>query len=202
LAGLDLEVDAVDGAHPADGLAEHALPDRKPGTQALDAQQGLAHGSPSSSLSRATAWPALSGASPGRIFIGDTAGDPTILTAGGNQDDFGAAVAVDGNRLIVGAPGDSENGNDAGAVYFFFRDAPGSWHADGRVTASDAGDQREFGESVAYHASFLVGSPQEDAFLPGAAYLYSTVIFADGFETGDTSAWWCVTMSERPSPGR
>jgi hypothetical protein len=135
----------------------------------------------------------LSGASPGRIFIGDTAGSPTILTAGGNQDDFGAAVALDGHRLVVGAPGDSEHGNDAGAVYFFFRDAPGSWHADGRVTASDAGGEREFGESVAYHGSFLVGSPQEDAFLPGAAYVYPTLIFSDGFESGDTSAWSAVT---------
>ena len=35
---------------------------------------------------------------------------------GSDDDSFGAAVAIAGNRCAVGAPGDDELGTDAGAV--------------------------------------------------------------------------------------
>ena len=34
-------------------------------------------------------------------------------------DDFGFAVGIDGDRLVVGAPGATENGNEGGIVYLF-----------------------------------------------------------------------------------
>lgn len=132
--------------------------------------------------------PAPSG-SPGRVFIGDGPGDPAVLTEGGDRDAFGGAVALYRNTLAVGAPGDDDGGNDAGAVYLYVRDQPGSWMFDVKLLASDAANEKEFGEAVAFSSSLLVGGPEEDAFLPGAAYIYDSLVFADGFESGDTSAW-------------
>lgn len=126
---------------------------------------------------------------PGRVFIGDGPGDPTVLTAGANRDAFGAAVALDGNLLAVGAPSDDIGGNDSGAVYLYRRDVPGSWIFQEKLKAGSPAGEREFGEAVALRESLLVGSPEEDAFLPGAAYVYDASIFADGFESGDFMAW-------------
>ena len=130
--------------------------------------------------------------SAGRVFIGDGPGDPTVLTAGDVRDAFGAAVALDGNLLAVGAPSDDEGGNDSGAVYLYWRDQPGSWNFDQKLKASSPAGEREFGEAVALGESLLVGTPEEDAFLPGAAFVYGTSIFEDGFESGNLTAWSSV----------
>ena len=37
--------------------------------------------------------------------------------------------------------------------------------------------------------TLIIGGGEEDAFTPGAAYVYSSRLFADGFESGDTSSW-------------
>ena len=45
-----------------------------------------------------------------------------------NVDYYGYSVDVEGDTFVVGAPGDSLNGSDAGAVYVYTRSAPGaSW---------------------------------------------------------------------------
>lgn len=40
---------------------------------------------------------------------------------------FGISLAVDGDRLVVGANRDGGNGGQAGAIYVFERDAAGTW---------------------------------------------------------------------------
>ncbi len=54
-------------------------------------------------------------------------------------DGFGTAMAVDGNTLIVGAPGKDEG---RGAVYLFHREQSGNWSQAGVLSAGDgvAGD--------------------------------------------------------------
>ena len=45
-----------------------------------------------------------------------------INPTGGDANDydgFGRAVSIDGTRVLVGANGDDENGQNAGAAYFF-----------------------------------------------------------------------------------
>jgi hypothetical protein len=143
----------------------------------------LAIGAPSQSPARA-----------GRVFVYDAPGDPEVLTAGDIHDGFGSAVAIDTRLLLVGAPGDDDGGQDAGAVYCFFRDQLGVWQSDGKIVASDAGIEKEFGWDVALGlGSAIIGRPEEDAVTAGAAYLYTTSIFTDGFESGDTSAWSAVS---------
>ncbi|GKS69054.1 hypothetical protein W03_10580 [Nitrosomonas sp. PY1] len=50
-----------------------------------------------------------------KIFSESHDGQPKLA----NGDNFGASVAVDGNLLAVGAPGDSGSGLNQGAVYLF-----------------------------------------------------------------------------------
>lgn len=97
------------------------------------------------------------------------AGDPDP------NDAFGLSVALAGNLLVVGAPGESsadvgqggdegdDSAADAGAVYVFERVAVGDWQRIAYLKPSntDAGD--EFGSSVAFDGdTVVVGAPFED----------------------------------------
>lgn len=65
------------------------------------------------------------------------------LTAAGLGDDFfGAAVAIDGDRIAVGVPGSDETEFDAGAVVVFERNGA-AWQQTARI----AGDWPAFGEA-------------------------------------------------------
>jgi len=94
----------------------------------------------------------------------------------GLSDQFGASIALVGNLLAVGAPGERSNamginGNqinestpDAGAVYLFERDATGTWSQIAYLKASntDAGDR--FGRNLALDRDTLaVGAPEEQS---------------------------------------
>ncbi|MES2123634.1 MAG: choice-of-anchor B family protein [Gemmatimonadota bacterium] len=76
---------------------------------------------------------------------------PAGLAAG---DRFGAALAVDGDLLAVGAPGRDSKG----AIYVFHRGADGAWVADTSVTARRAPTLAQFGGSVAIDGNRLVGA--------------------------------------------
>ena len=45
----------------------------------------------------------------------------TIASDGALNDNFGRAVAIDGDTIVVGAPSNSEAGGEAGAAYVFER---------------------------------------------------------------------------------
>ncbi len=84
---------------------------------------------------------------------------------------FGAAIAADGDRLIVGAPLDGAVGWDAGAAFVLRRSSPGPdsneappfvIEADLRRGHPEAGDN--FGAAVAISDSMAaIGSPRADA---------------------------------------
>ncbi len=96
----------------------------------------------------------------------------------GAADEFGFAVAlsIDGNTLVVGAPGEASAGAEtdnsapsAGAVYVYLRSGT-TWTQQAYIKASnpEAGDQ--FGASVALSDNgntLAVGATGEDSALPG-----------------------------------
>ena len=104
-------------------------------------------------------------------------GEVKKLTASDAQagDLFGENVAVSGDTAVVGA-----NGNffsDPGAAYVYQRDQGGAnnWGEVKKLTASDAQDFDEFGESVAVSGdTAVVGAFFEDAGGEdaGAAYVF------------------------------
>ncbi|TWT41910.1 hypothetical protein RAS1_30340 [Phycisphaerae bacterium RAS1] len=91
-------------------------------------------------------------------------------------DRFGYALAVSGDTLVVGAPGEDSNAsglngnqNDnsasgSGAAYVFIRDAGGVWSQQAYVKASNTGTSDSFGASVAMSGDTLVvGARNEDS---------------------------------------
>jgi hypothetical protein len=106
-------------------------------------------------------------------------------------DGFGTSVALSGDTLAVGAPGEDSATTDptdntasnAGAIYVFIR-KDGNWSQQSYVKASNIGAGDQFGKSVSLSQDTLVvGAPMEDSadpndpndnFAPdsGAAYVF------------------------------
>jgi len=89
-------------------------------------------------------------------------------------DGFGAAIALDGDTLVIGAPledssaigvdGDpTDNASrDSGAAYVFVRDGSGTWSQAAYLKASNTGAGDRFGQSVALSGdSLAIGAPYE-----------------------------------------
>ena len=103
--------------------------------------------------------------------------ETAVLTASDpeSQDNFGVAVAVDGDTVVVGALLDDDNGNDSGSVYLFTKPSGGWVDASEtmKLTAPDGAAGDSFGESVAAGGGrVIVGAPGDDSEI-GAAYVFS-----------------------------
>ena len=95
--------------------------------------------------------------------------DPVKLMApdGMSGDRFGNAAAVDGDTVVVGAPGNDRDGDDAGAAYVFTRAADG-WQSAStakiRLSVSTAAAGDQFGRAVAVDGdTIVIGAPGTDA---------------------------------------
>ena len=117
-------------------------------------------------------------------------------SAAAANDEFGIAVAVDGDTIVVGA---HQNDSNKGAAYVFTKPESGGW-ADAtetaKLTASDAAANDEFGISVAVHGeTVVVGAHQNDADdqdnNEGAGYVFTKPEsggWADATETAKLTA--------------
>ena len=91
-------------------------------------------------------------------------------------DEFGSAIALHGNRLLIGAPGDSEVDWDCGAAWLFEHQE--SWRLIGALNSNtiEAGDR--FGDSVSIDGSWAaVGAPRSDraGLDAGAVHLFQSL---------------------------
>lgn len=99
------------------------------------------------------------------------------LTAGYAEtelDNFGEALAADGNRLIIGASEDPNSGHNSGAAHIFVK-TNGIWTRQATLTASDAGYQDYFGVSVDMEGDFAIVGAFRKKFNTvevGAAYIF------------------------------
>ena len=88
---------------------------------------------------------------------------------------FGKSVAIDSERIYVGAVGDlSTNGTDSGAVYVFTL-SDGSWVEEAKLHASDGDEGDNFGHSISvFNDTLVVGAPADDSngADSGAAYVF------------------------------
>ncbi len=108
--------------------------------------------------------------------------DPTftqqqkLLAADAAADDlFGTSVAISGETIVVGVPGDSgAAGLFQGSTYVFVRSA-GVWSQQQKLEAADPADD-SFGVSVAISGeTIVVGAPFDDGaagFAQGSAYVF------------------------------
>ncbi len=117
------------------------------------------------------------------IKISETSNTGTNLPLD-DYDNFGSSVAVDGNRILVGAPHDNDGSVNAGAVYILEdTNTDGDWADAGEIIKTsetsntgtnlqlDANDG--FGSSVAVDGNrILVGAPYDDDGSPTAGAVY------------------------------
>ena len=79
---------------------------------------------------------------------------PEIVEGAGLNVFFGSSVTLDGNWLIVGAPGDDEAGVNTGAAHVYtFDEFDGSWENFDKLFSSNPQPNEYFGNSVTVDAS-------------------------------------------------
>ena len=109
------------------------------------------------------------------VFVRDAAAwsEQEKLTAEGGTDwdYFGSAVSLDGETALVGAPGNSENGDGRGLAYAFVRSAA-AWSLQSKLTADDAADSDFFGHAVSLSGDVALVSAIEDDDDAGSAYVF------------------------------
>jgi hypothetical protein len=87
-----------------------------------------------------------------------------LTPADADADDFfGASVALDSGRIVVGARGDDEAGQDAGAAYVFVHDGTG-WAQQAKLLPDQPGDAQAFGQSVAVRGDTIAVGALGDGF--------------------------------------
>lgn len=122
----------------------------------------------------------------GAVFVYTEASDRTwnesaMLTAGDGApyDQFGSALAVSGNNLLIGAPGASVGGNSAQGAVYVFASAAGTWNQAQKLTASDGAAGDEFGGALAISGTTALIGARTAAVggnsRAGAAYAFDDV---------------------------
>jgi hypothetical protein len=89
-------------------------------------------------------------------------------------DDFGTAIAIDGDVMIVGASDANGADNDSGAVYIYRHDGA-DWSQEAKIVADDGAMDDAFGKSVAIGGDLaIVGAPfeRDHGLFGGAVYAY------------------------------
>jgi FG-GAP repeat len=99
------------------------------------------------------------------------------LTAadGSGSDNFGAAVALDEDTAVIGAPGDGDLGAASGSTYVFARSG-GSWTQRDKLTAAGGAAVDFFGAAVALSGrTAVIGALGDDdrGSSAGAAYVFT-----------------------------
>ncbi|MEL6616423.1 MAG: hypothetical protein AAFQ43_11840, partial [Bacteroidota bacterium] len=84
-------------------------------------------------------------------------------------DRVGTSVAVDGDRMLVGIPGDDQGGNNAGAAVLYDY-INGSWTETATLVPPYAGDPQGAGYSVALDGDRAVLGAPYPAGYTGLAY--------------------------------
>ncbi len=116
---------------------------------------------------------------------------------GATGDEFGSAVALDGDTAVVGAPGDNTSaGADSGSAHVFAR-AESAWTELSKLTPPGAGAGDGFGLSIALAGGTIVAGAEEDdrqtVTDAGSAHVYAIVALPPAVPT-------IVSVTE-PSPG-
>ncbi len=111
------------------------------------------------------------------------------------DDVFGSQLDIEGDRLVIAAPGDNEGDSPigaAGAIYVFNRSGS-TWSFIEKIVSPDPGDADGFGYAVSISGDvLLVGEPYDNG-----GYSDSGAVFAYTWNSGTTS--W--DYDERLTPG-
>jgi len=84
----------------------------------------------------------------GAVYVFNTDGSNQVKIVpsdGANDDEFGKSVAITSTKVIVGSPGDDDNGPNSGSVYTYNLDGTGET----KIKPSDGSNSYQFGKTVA-----------------------------------------------------
>lgn len=97
-----------------------------------------------------------------------------LLASGGEFTSiFGWSVAISGNRIVVGAPGNSERGSQAGAAYVYrFDSGVSQWVLEKKLTAEDGVAHDLFGIDVTLDGERIAVGAWFALERAGAAYVF------------------------------
>ncbi len=114
------------------------------------------------------------GSQSGAVYVFDLNGtwqqSQKIVTQGAVEDNFGYAISLDGNRALIGAPLDDDNGSDAGAAYIFDF-VNGQWSSPVKLLSSVT--DINFGMSVDLSGDrAIIGSNRIAFESTGSAYIF------------------------------
>jgi len=114
---------------------------------------------------------------------------------GESGDNFGEAVAISGDTIVIGASTDNNNGISTGSCYIFQRDANGSlgWVEVVKLVPPDVNISAAFGEAVAISGDTVVISDQSSAYVFERNFgglnnwgLVNKLVTSDGFNIGSS----------------
>ncbi len=91
------------------------------------------------------------------------------------SDQFGSSVAVDGDTILIGANGDDDGGNSAGAAYVFESES-GVWVEQQKLMASDAASGDNFSTQLSIEGDVaVIGAALNDdaGNSSGSAYIFA-----------------------------
>lgn len=104
----------------------------------------------------------------GAVYVFETVGgrwrqtQKLVAEDGDSGDNFGDAVSLGGDQLLVGASRDDESAEDGGAVYSFAFDA-GEWRPAQKLAPADPAPGTRFGSAVAHQRQVAVVGAQHDS---------------------------------------
>lgn len=102
----------------------------------------------------------------------DTWAEVQRLDSGGNQDNFGRTLALDGDTLLVSADREDTVAEDAGTVYVYTREGD-LWTKQQKLSASDGALKERFGFAVdLYGETALIGAHGYEGLGPLTGYAY------------------------------
>jgi hypothetical protein len=96
-----------------------------------------------------------------------------VAADGESGDHFGTDVSISGDRALVGARGDNDNGPSSGSAYIFHWNGT-EWIQEAKLLAADGREDQRFGVSVSLAGDYaLVGAnPSFVSDTLGAAYVF------------------------------
>ncbi len=104
-----------------------------------------------------------------------------VADDGAADDQFGSAMAIDGDLMVVGSWGDDDLGDHSGSAYVYHFDGS-DWIQEAKLTADDGQPGDSFGVSVAISGeTVVVGAwgDDDDGTASGSAYVFSRHIGGD-----------------------
>jgi hypothetical protein len=130
-----------------------------------------------------------------------------LVASDGQSDDFfGWFISLSGDTALIGAPGDSDDGDSSGSAYVFTRIGT-IWTQQAKLVALDGHTGDYFGYAVSVcDDTGIVTAPQDDdkGADSGSAYVFTRIgttwtqqkkLLASDGQEGDTFGWWSVSLN-------